>query len=134
ARVRAGAAAAGVRHRQRGAHHRDLPPHDAGAPDAGEVERLRVGHPGARRRARAVLREVLHGRDALHHLRHRDRVHDPVGRVLPAALVRRAAPRKRGLPARQHLILRARRDADLHGRPARGAHLRVEEGGTPVGL
>ena len=68
------------------------------AADPGEETRLRVRHPAARRRARAVLGEVLHGRDAVHHLRHRDRVHDPVGRVLPSALVH--ACRSSAAPAR----------------------------------
>ena len=67
-------------------------------PTAGQADAVRVGHSAARRRARALLREVLHGGGAVHHLRHRNRVHDPVGRVLPAAVVHGAARRTASVP------------------------------------
>ncbi len=76
---------------------------------------VRVGHSAARRRARALLREVLHGGGAVHHLRHRNGVHDPVGRVLPAAVVRGAA-RQRRVPGRAAVALRPVGDARVHRR------------------
>ena len=67
-----------------------LAPHLRPRPTPVKQNAIRVRHPAARRRARALLGEVLHGGGAVHHLRHRNGVHDPVGRVLPAAVVRRA--------------------------------------------
>ena len=84
----------------RGRHHRAVAAGAADAPDAGEAAGLRIGHASLGRRPRAILRQVLHGRDAVHRVRHRNRVHDSVGRVLPAALLPRAAGRRR-LPASQ---------------------------------
>src|SRR5215208_207203 len=123
----------GLRDRQRRPHRRRLPPHDPAPPDPREAVGLRVRHSRPRRCARAVLGEVLSGRDALHHLRHRDRIHDPLGRPVPAALVRRAAD-ERGVPHGRRLVLRPRRDARVHGDPARRLRLRVEEGSPAMGL
>src|SRR5688500_2640461 len=56
-----------------------------------------------------------------------------MGVLLQAALLFRAA-RQRCVPGRQHFVLRARRNAGVHGDPARRFHLCVEEGSLAMGL
>src|SRR5438445_12977686 len=72
-------------------------------------------------RGRALLGEVLPRRDAVHHLRPRDGVPDPVGRDL----LRRGGPGD-GVSARG--------DAGVHAHPRGGLRLCVEAGGVTVGL
>ena len=85
----------------------------------GQARLLRVRHradPAAGRR-RPVPGEVLHHRDALHRLRHRDRLPLPVGRAL-----------------RRDEVLRAGRDGHLHRHRVRRLRLRVAPRRPGLGL
>ena len=83
-------------------------------PTAGKTDAVRVGHSATRRRARALLREVLHGGGAVHHVRHRNGVHDPVGRVLPAAVLHGAARRTTSARPGSMSFFGLGRDARVH--------------------
>src|SRR5213594_1941460 len=116
-------AAVAARGRERGRHDRRLASDHAAAAHTRERAPLRERYAAARERARAVLREVLSRRDALHRLRHRDRVPVPLGDDLPGG----GRPRDRdGVPARG--------DAGVHPDSRRGLHLRVEARGVGMGL
>ncbi len=72
--------------------------------------------PGAAAARRAVQREVLRGRDAVHHLRHRDDLPVPVGGDVP--------------PAR---AVRARRDGGVHRAGVRRLRVRLAQGRARLG-
>src|SRR5450759_4918019 len=84
--VFAGVAVVGLRRDERGPHHSHIAPDPSSAPDRGEAGTVRVRYPGTRRRARALLGEVLHGRGAVPvsytHLRAHETRHDLVCRLL----------------------------------------------------
>src|SRR3954466_6106035 len=132
-RVRAGSAASRVRGLQCRVDAGAVGADAALAADAGEAVGVRIRHSATRRCPRALLSEVLHGGGAVHHLRHRDRLHDSVGRVLSTTVVY-DGPREQHVPVGPHVVLRARGDARVHRDPARRVHLRVEEGSAAMGL
>src|SRR3989449_627387 len=116
-------AAVAARGRERGRHDHRLAPDHAAPAHPREGASLRERHAAARGRARAVLREVLSRRDALHRLRHRDRVPLPLGDDLPG----------RGCPGDGDGVL-ARGDAGVHADSCRGLRVRLEAGSTGMGL
>src|SRR5437667_2416272 len=116
-------AAVAARGRERGRHDRRLASDHAAAAHTHEGASLRERYAAARERPRAVLREVLSRRDALHRLRHRDRVPVSLGDDLPGG----GRPGDRdGVPARG--------DAGVHPDSRRGLRLRLETGGVGMGL
>src|SRR3989442_4813605 len=116
-------AAAAARGRERGRHDRRLAPDHAATAHTREGASLRERHAAARERARPVLREVLSRRDAVHRLRHRDRVPVHLGDDLPG----------RGCTGDGDGVL-AGGDAGVHADSRRGLRVRLETGGVGVGL
>src|SRR5205823_3337864 len=79
----------------------------------------------------ALLGQVLPGRDPVPGLRHRDRVHVPVGAPVQA---RPLARRRQRSGARRDQHVRLRRDVPVRGRPGGRARLRLEKEGDRMGV
>src|SRR5687767_13812597 len=106
--------------RERDPDARGLAPPVALPPHRDEIGALRVRHARPGRRARALIGQVLPGRDDVHHLRHRDGIHDPVGGGVPAD-GRHGGPAHRG-------------DARVHPHPRGGVRVYLEAGSPGMGL
>ncbi|CAA9339076.1 MAG: NADH ubiquinone oxidoreductase chain A, partial [uncultured Friedmanniella sp.] len=110
---------AGPGGRLRGTDHCHEPAGRPGSLQPGQVRLLRVRHrthPPAGRRW-PVPGEVLHHRDAVHRLRHRDRLPLPVGGLV-----------------RPDGDVRAGRDGAVHRHRVRRLHLRAAPWGPGMGL
>src|SRR2546428_785467 len=109
----------GVRVRRSGGRRAPVHPEADRAPPAlaGEGRALRVRRGPDRGRRRALRHQVLHGRDLLHHRRHRAHVHLAVGDALPKAR-----------------LVRLRRDARLPRRPDAWVRVHLAQGGPRMGV
>ena len=108
-------------------------------PDPRQGHPVRVRLRADRHAARALLGEVLPGRDPVPGLRHRGRVHVPVGDPLPGSCPARA-PLENGVCTAGVSVLRLRRDAGVRARssssrsPTSGERRRSDGSRAHMGL